>query len=64
MKSGTTTLIIFLTLLAIVIGGVRYYLIPTYYPQLLKIEIAQENDPLNQVQVSPCLLYTSPSPRD
>jgi len=59
MKSGTTTLIIFLTLLAIVIGGVRYYLIPTYYPQLLKIEIAQENDPLNQVQVSP-----SPEPTE
>lgn len=40
MKFGTTPFILLLTLFAVLIGGVRYYYLPTYYPQLLKTNLS------------------------
>lgn len=41
MKFGTTSFIIILIILAVLIGGVRYYYLPTFHPQLLKENLAQ-----------------------
>lgn len=55
MKSSTTGFIILLSLLALAVGGVRYYFIPKYYPQLLKVELASKdaNGVAADVQASP-----------
>ena len=59
MKSGATPFIILLSMLAILIGGVRYYLIPSYYPQLLKLEVATQDA---TVTVDAAFASPSPSP--
>ncbi len=53
MKSSTVILIIVLAVLAAVVGGVRYYVLPTYYPHLLKQTSSDQTADQAAAQASP-----------